>query len=65
MFGSGFDWLGVQFFIAAAFALPRWEDGIGIARALIDGADGWNDLSAAARTRAAAGGAPVDVDFQL
>ena len=63
MFGGRFDWLGVQFFIAAAFALPGGKDCIRIARALIDGANGRNDLAAAARTRAPARSAPVDVDL--
>ena len=62
MFGGGLDWLRVQFFITATFALPGRENRIWIARALIDGADGWNDLSAAARTGPATGGAPINVD---
>ena len=60
--GRSFDWLRVQFFITAAFALPGRENRIRIARALIDSADRRNDLAAAARTGAAARGAPVDVD---
>ncbi len=50
--GGRFDWLRVQFFITAAFALPGPENRIRIARALIDGADG-----------APARSAPVDVDL--
>ncbi len=63
MLGGGFDWLRVQFFIAAALALPGREDGIRIGCVLIDGADGRNNLAATARTGAAARGAPVDVDL--
>ena len=65
MFGGRFDWLRVQFFITAAFALPGRKDCIRIARALIDGADRRNDLAAAARTCPPARGAPVDVDLKL
>ena len=63
--GSRFDWLRVQFFITTAFALPGREDRIWIAGVLIDGADGRNDLAAAAGAGAPARGAPVDVDLQL
>ena len=65
MFGGRFDWLRVQFFITAALALPGREHLIRSTGVLIDGADGWNDLAAAARTGAAARGASIDVDPKL
>src|SRR5437868_13456860 len=36
VFGGGLDWLRVQFFITATFALPGRENRIRIARSLID-----------------------------
>ena len=65
MLGGGFDWLRIQFFIAAPLALPSREDGIRSACVLIDGADGRNDLPTATRARAAARSAALDVDPKL
>ena len=54
-----------QFLVAASLALPKWKHRVRIAGVLVNGAVRRNDLSAAARTGAPAGGAAVDVDLQL